>query len=401
MDTIMKIADIETEERQEAAPRRPESCDRSFPRRRRSQALIAMLLLPAFAGIYYLSYWLRFEGQLDSHATHSLLATIAWVVLVKFAWFVVMKVCRAWNHTVTFYDLVVMVQASTGSMATIAIINYALLPSTAIPRSIFLLDWGATLVILGGARAMVRGFREKGRFLLSTTDQVRVFIIGAGDAGELVLRAVRRTATPTYRVVGFIDDDPALAGTRLDGVPVVGPLAQACQLAQLQHVRQILVIQGQVCGIKLRKLVDDASRCSIAVRVLPSYAQLIDGSMTIQPRPVSIDDLLQREPVHLNTEDIRQWIDDRVITGDRAAGSIGSEICRQLLEFSPRQIVLVDRAETGQFFLERDAARPDGKNPSPRMPRRRPRRARRMRQTSCDSTDPTSSSMRPPTSTCR
>ena len=87
---------------------------------------------------------------------------------------------------------------------------------------------------------------------------------------------------------------------------------------------------------------------------MPNYRQLIEGSVTIQPRPVSIEDLLQREPVHLDIEDIRQWIDGRVILVTGSAGSIGSEICRQLLQFSPQRIVLVDRAETGQFFLERE-----------------------------------------------
>ncbi len=87
---------------------------------------------------------------------------------------------------------------------------------------------------------------------------------------------------------------------------------------------------------------------------MPNYRQLIEGRVTIQPRPVSIEDLLQREPVQLDIEDIRQWIDGRVILVTGSAGSIGSEICRQLLQFAPQRIVLVDRAETAQFFLERE-----------------------------------------------
>ncbi len=112
-------------------------------------------------------------------------------------------------------------------------------------------------------------------------------------------------------------------------------------------------MQGELAGPRVRRLLDDArGRCE--VRVLPNYRQLIEGSVTVQPRPVSIEDLLQREPVRLDIEDIRQWIDGRVILVTGSAGSIGSEICRQLLAFDPQRIVAVDRAETSQFFLERE-----------------------------------------------
>jgi FlaA1/EpsC-like NDP-sugar epimerase len=92
----------------------------------------------------------------------------------------------------------------------------------------------------------------------------------------------------------------------------------------------------------------------LEVRVLPSYAQMIAGQVAIQPRPVAIEDLLRREPVVLDLESIRRWIHDRVLLVTGSAGSIGSEICRQLLQFSPRRLVLLDRSETGQFFLERE-----------------------------------------------
>ena len=103
-----------------------------------------------------------------------------------------------------------------------------------------------------------------------------------------------------------------------------------------------MVMQGELAGPQARQLLDDA-RGLCDVRVLPSYRQLLEGSVTVQPRPVSIEDLLQREPVRLDIEDIRQWIDGRVILVTGSAGSIGSEICRQLLSFDPQRIVAVDR----------------------------------------------------------
>jgi FlaA1/EpsC-like NDP-sugar epimerase len=313
-----------------------------------------MTLLPVFAGIYYLAFWLRFDGQLSNENLHCFQATLGWIVLVKLVWFAGLRVCQGWTRSVTFYDLMVLFQAVTGSMATTAVIQYLAGSSPAVPRSIFLLDWGTTLIVLGGARSMVRGFREARWSLLSSTNRARVLIAGAGEMGISALRMIRRLDRPRYLVVGFIDNNVKLAGTRIEGVPVLGGCHRADQIIHRHRVKQILVMQGELAGPQLRRLIDDARRSECEVRMLPNYRHLIEGTVVIQPRPVSIEDLLQREPVDLNIQDIRQWIDGRVILVTGSAGSIGSEICRQLLQFDPQRIVLVDRAETPQFFLERE-----------------------------------------------
>ena len=119
-------------------------------------------------------------------------------------------------------------------------------------------------------------------------------------------------------------------------------------------MREVLIATAELSGRQIRKLVDDARQHSISVKVLPSYKQLIKGHLAIHPRPVAIDDLLQREPVDLDMQNIHKWIDHRVLLVTGSAGSIGSEICRQLLKYSPKRLVLVDRSENGQFFLERE-----------------------------------------------
>ncbi len=313
------------------------------------------VLLPVFAGINYLSYWLRFEGQLGADALRRFHATVALVVAAKVAWFVALGACRTRSRPATFYDLIVLTRAATGGLFTLLLISQCLFAGHFVPYSICLLDWGATIVIVGGARAMARSLRESGVLgLRSSQDYVRAVIVGANDAGEMVLRALRGMRKPAYRVIGFLDDDPRHYGARVDGVPVIGGLEEIAPLAAKYKVQQVLVIQGELSGLQLRTLMDDAQRCDFTVRVLPSYKQLIDGTLTTQPRPVSIEDLLQRKPVLLNIGEIRDWIDDRVIMVTGSAGSIGSEICRQLLQFSPRRVVLVDQNETGQFFLERE-----------------------------------------------
>jgi len=314
----------------------------------------ALLLAPVFAGIYYLSFCLRFEGQLNERTLQCFHATVSWIVLVKLAWFAGLRVCQGWSRSVAFYDLTVLLRAATGALVTMAVIQFLLAPLPSIPRSIFLLDWGATVVILGGSRSLVRSLRESRWSLFSPSDPMRVLIAGTGDMGVSMMRMIQRTGRRRYQVIGFLDQDGSLVGTCIEGIPVLGSCRNVRWLVEYHQIRQVLVMQGELPGPQLRKLIDDVGCGNCEVRVLPSYRQLIEGSLCVQPRAVSIEDLLQREPARLDIENIREWIDGRVIMVTGSAGSIGSEIARQLLQFAPERVVLVDRSETGQFFLERE-----------------------------------------------
>ncbi len=316
--------------------------------------LMTAAFLPAFAATYWLSFWLRFDGQLDDDMLYCFQATVGWVIFVKLGWFVGLRACRGWNRSVTFYDLMVLLRAASGALLTMLMIQYLLSPAPSAPRSVFLMDWGATVVILGGARSMLRGAKEMRWSLFSPPNQVRVLIADAGDQGASTLRMIQHIGQPHYRVVGFLDDNPSMVGTRIEGVPVVGLCENAAQFIRRFAAKQILVVRGELPGAVLRKLMDDARATDCEVQVLPNYRHLIEGKVTVQPRPVSIEDLLQRKPVQLDIENIRQWIDGRVILVTGSAGSIGSEICRQLLRFAPQRVVAVDRSETAQFFLERE-----------------------------------------------
>lgn len=314
----------------------------------------ATALVPVFAGVYYLSYWLRYEGQLGPKDLARFTSTVAVVVAIKLAMFAWFRIYDGWGRYVTFYDLVSLVQASVASLLLTALTERLFLYSRPIPRTVFLLDCGGTIVVLGGIRALVRVIQEHNWSLYLSADKIPAFIVGADDAGEALLRAIIRNGQLSYRILGFLDDDLRRLGTRIGGVPVIGTVDQTVALAERRGVREILIAAGGLPGRQVRKLVDEGQQLGVRVRVLPSYEQLISGRVAIRPRPVSIDDLLHREPVELEMDGLRQWIDRRVLLVTGSAGSIGSEISRQLLAFSPAKIVLVDRSETGQFFLERE-----------------------------------------------
>ncbi len=318
------------------------------------RSLVGLLLVLIFVASYYFSYWLRYEGQLTARPLSSFAGTVALAVAIKLMVFLWFHIHRGWARFLTFYDLVALVQAASSSLLVFVLIDRLFITEHVIPRSVFLLDWGTTIVMVGGLRAALRVFQERSWMFFRSADRVPAFIVGANEAGELLLRAIIRNGKLTYRVVGFLDNDPQALGTRIGGVPVIGNVGEACRLAERHAVREVLLTAGSLPGKELRGLMEEARRHAIHVTVLPSYEQLIVGSVAIRPRPVDINDLLRREPVELEMDHIRQWLDGRVLLVTGSAGSIGSEIARQLLHFAPEKIVLVDRSETGQFFLERE-----------------------------------------------
>ncbi len=309
-------------------------------------------------GVSILSYWcsflLRFEFDLGPAELRTWAVTVGVVSFIKAVVFSGFGLHRGWGRLLSFYDLVLLVRAATVASCTLVVVDRIVLPARLIPRSIFLLDWGTTLVFLGGLKAACRIISERSwRFFLSK-DKIPAIIVGANEEGESLLRSMIRSGQCTYQVVGFVDRDHSRVGQRIGGVRVLGTLQEACTLADHHGVSELLVAGGSLSGKEIRRLMEEARSFNISVKVLPSYEQLITDKVVIRPRPVAIEDLLRRKPTELDIKQIRHWIDDKVILVTGSAGSIGAEICRQLLRFRPACLVAVDRSETGQFFLEQE-----------------------------------------------
>ena len=310
--------------------------------------------LPVFAMIHCFAYWLRFEGGLASEEFRNVFITLGIAVGTKTAVFLSLRIYQSWNRYVSLHDLVKITQATTASSFLIAAIDYLFLTGYNIPRSIFLMDWGITFLAVGSLRCAGRLIQEHIHVGRRTTDHTSVFIVGANDAGEALFRAIRRNPKLRYNVVGFIAEDQDYLRGSISGAPVVGELSEICQLASRYGISDVLITAGELSGQQVRSLIGTVSDCGVSVKVLPSYEQLLNGQVDLRPREVLIEDLLRREPVDLDSDGMRQWLDGQVLMVTGSAGSIGSEICRQLLQFSPARMVLVDQSETGQFFLERE-----------------------------------------------
>ncbi len=316
--------------------------------------LIVAALLPVFAAVYLLSFWLRFDGELAAHAT-LFRVTAPVMVLLQVTLFGGFRVYRGWSRHVTIHDLLIIAQATTASTIAFWLTDIAI-AGWHVPRSVLVLDWGATLVVVGGLRGSFRLTQEMLRMLPSTAQEVRVLIVGADQSADLLLRALRQSGAMHFRVVGLIADDLKRQPASIAGVPVLGSIDDTCELARQHDVSEVLIANGDLNGRVVKAIVTQCREANISVRTLPSFEELISGKVAVQPRPISIVDLLRRDPVQLETNNLRDWIDGQVVMVTGSAGSIGSEICRQLLAFSPKKLVLVDRSENGQFYLERSLA---------------------------------------------
>lgn len=315
-------------------------------------SLGAITLLSALG--YVAAFLLRFAGELPAVEATVLATTLGFATLAKLSaayWF---RVHRGWNRYVTFHDLVVLGKAVTAASIGITLVDAMLVPWATVPRSVVLLDWGATMVLLVATRCVPRLVRDGRWRRCAAESSVRALVVGANDAGEALVRALRTNRSLNTTAVGFVDDGNRRSGDQIGGTPILGRLEHLAEIARRHNIAEVLINAGELPGRTVREVVARAAEAGVRVKVLPSYEQLLAERVAVQPRPVAIADLLRRPSIELDDAAVRSWIAGRTVLVTGAAGSIGSEICRQLLRLAPAKIVLVDRSETGQFFLERE-----------------------------------------------
>ncbi len=220
--------------------------------------------------------------------------------------------------------------------------------------SVFLSDWAATIVFVCAAKVLVRFYYEELQ-PQRAGKPTRVLIVGAGDAGEGVLRELPRMRTERYACVGFLDDQvPELFG-RIHNVEILGRTSQIREVCLAQDVQEVLIALPSATPKTIRALVERCEGAGVRFRTVPALADLIEGRVQVNRiRDVDIDDLLGREPVELDTHAIGRSLRDRRVLVTGAGGSIGSEMCRQIAGFEPERLILIEQAENSLFEIERE-----------------------------------------------
>ncbi len=226
------------------------------------------------------------------------------------------------------------------------------------PRSILIIDFLLTIILVGGLRFGARSLWQLAQSVGQKKlggELKRVLIVGAGNAGEMIVREMQKTHRGRYFPVGFVDDNPNKQGVSIHGVTVIGLLADAVALVERERVDEVVIAIPSAPGKEMRRIVDTVTRAGVPIRTMPGIDQLISGQVTLnQLRSVNIEDLLGREPVSLDTESLKALLEGHVVLVTGAGGSIGSELCRQVARFGPKQLLLVDRSEPALFEIHRE-----------------------------------------------
>jgi len=322
----------------------------------RNRHLLALdaLLLPLATLV---AFAIRFEGL--TWPSENVTGAIWFVLLsapVKLSLFLSAGLYRrVWRHaSVHEAEQILKALAVSGvvcfAIGALAIPGLGLAPSR-VPISVLILDALLTATIITLPRAAVR-FHAARRHRGQQVDARRVLVAGAGSAGAMIVRELIGNPQLGLNPVGFLDDDRSKLGNRLHNLPILGSLADLARVAEARQVQELIIAMPRASGAVIRELVEGAAIAGIKTRTVPGVFDIISGRVAVSAlRQVEIQDLLRREPVKTCLEPVRAIIQGETVLVTGAGGSIGSELCRQLVALGPKRIVLAGHGENSIFDI--------------------------------------------------
>jgi len=320
-------------------------------RHRQLVSIATHLGIAAFA--YLAAFGLRFDLELHPHWVATAVATLPLLLACKLVGFWSARLFGgSWRH-VSVQDVEDIargnVLASTLFLA-VMVFTHGL---RGFPRSVFLLDLVLCTLAMSAIRVGIRLAHERRESTRPRRIETLAIIVGAGSAGIKLLQEIEQRRRLRVGVVGFVDDDPRKIGLRVCGTPVLGGLDDLPELLAEHEVGEVLIALPEAPGAVIRRVVAHCTAARVRHRVLPTLAELVDGRvMYTQMREVKVGDLLARDPVRLDLPRVAALVGGKTVLVTGAAGSIGSELCRQVAAYGPSRLVLYDRHENGMFVLE-------------------------------------------------
>ncbi len=317
--------------------------------------LTSVMDMAGFTLCGLLAFQLRFDGSVPAiYAQGMREAIVIWAVAKSAAFFFGAVNAGYWRYTSLDEAVRIALANSVGSIVGCAIIVLVVHPG--IPRSVYILEWLTSASFTLGTRFAVRlASTAKRGSEKRDADWTRTLIYGAGTAGLALARELRENPSLKSELVGLIDDDARKVGLTFHGTRVLGTGAALGALARKYEIDQVLIAIPSATGPQLVRMLQSAIDAEVDYKMVPGLADIIHGAeLGKQIRDVAVEDLLGRRPVLLDEERIRERIEGKTVMVTGAAGSIGSEICRQIARFNPLALVGFDEAETPLFQLDRE-----------------------------------------------
>ncbi|HHV99399.1 MAG TPA: polysaccharide biosynthesis protein [Clostridiaceae bacterium] len=320
-----------------------------------------------------LAYWLRFDGilyNIPARYADNILYLAILSTLIKILCFMVFKLYSSLWKYAGVSELISVAAATFFSniiMECLVLSTYSFLPEYLgryfsiigkfnAPRSIFLIAFLIDVLFIGGVRLSYRIARRivKGE-TAKMKNPKRVLIVGGGDAGAIAIKELIMHPEMASIPVAIIDDNVEKLGKKLNGVPVVGTREDIPRVVEKKRIDEIIMAIPSADRKNISDIFDICSKTGRKVKILPSVTELIDEQVVVQRiRDVNIEDLLGREPIKLDCHEISTYIEGRVILVTGGGGSIGSELCRQIAGFKPKQLIILDNYENSLYEIQNE-----------------------------------------------
>ena len=327
----------------------------------RFRSLLVMAThLALIVAAHLTAFILRFEGDIHAPFDRMMWRYLPAVLVIYWGGLWVFGIQRGLWRYVGLHDLGRIFWASLASSAVFFGVVHLALGLAEYPRSIIILTGLLSGFYIAGIRMAVRWFREWLQIIAPTAR--RVLIVGAGRAGELLVRDMLSDPSYHSRPVGFIDDDPVKRKMKIHGIPVAGTIDEIKQVADRLGVHEIIVALPSASTTTKQKILAASEGCTAPIKILPNVKQLLGDPVSLQQvRPMSLEDLLQREPIQTDRQELHPLIEGKTVLVTGAGGSIGSELCRQIAGYKPASLVLFERYENAlhALLLELRTAFPD------------------------------------------
>jgi FlaA1/EpsC-like NDP-sugar epimerase len=324
---------------------------------RRRLVSISLILtdLVIIALVPMLAVFIRFDGDFEPVYFNQMVKLLPAILVISMSAFFAMGLYnRLWRYA-SIREMVAIICAVSLSFILIGAYSKYII-NVSISYSIFTLSWLLNIVLIGGSRL---GIRILHYLLLQMQYQpnnlTNVLIIGAGDAGAMIAREIKQRYYESKKLIGFIDDDEYKHKQMLFGVKVLGSRHDITKIVTKSQINEIIIAMPSVNGEIIREIIRECKATECEVKILPGLYELIDGKVTVQQlRKVDLEDLLRRDPVNLNVEEIAGYLSGKRVLVTGAGGSIGSELCRQIAKMKPEKLILLGKGENSIYEIDRE-----------------------------------------------
>jgi FlaA1/EpsC-like NDP-sugar epimerase len=320
--------------------------------------VVLLIDIALIATAHFLAYLVRFDWHI-SWAIPKILSVLPFLILSKIPVFYIFGLYRGmWRYTSTA-DLINIIKAVCVSSGFIIMSVLYLNRFTGFSRSVFFMDGVFTFLFLCLHRGTIRYLLQNKELMpwLVQDDErpgkIRLLLIGAGAAAEKVIREIKDNANVPYKVVGLVDDDQNKYGLKIHGIPVVGGLENLQECILRTRTEELLITVASASAEQMQRIVDLCQKSKTKFKVLPSMGEIIRGKLSVtSSRDIAYKDLLGRPAVHLDQQEIGRYLTGQTILVTGAGGSIGSELCRQIIRFEPKKLILLDAGEENLYKIQ-------------------------------------------------